>query len=104
MALSSRSVFLILVIALILFTTHAHAFGAGSKCTFLILPTPANTDQPDIASISAVEGRNWRHGDIEDLLKQVTCIKHHKWNAMMIKRVYFGCVLCCGTEKKKTNH
>lgn len=44
----------------------------------------------DIASISKVEGRNWRHGDIEDLLKQVTCIKHHKWNSIMIKRVYFG--------------
>lgn len=44
----------------------------------------------DIASISAVEGKNWRHGDIEDLIKQVACIKHHKWSSMMIKRVYFG--------------
>ncbi|KAK5947500.1 hypothetical protein PMZ80_001651 [Knufia obscura] len=73
MGISSRSFLLIVLIALILFTTRAHAFGAGN-----------------IASISAVEGRNWRHGDIEDLLKQVTCIKHHKWNSMMIKRVYFG--------------
>ena len=69
----SGKVFLIVLIALVLFTTHAHAFGAGN-----------------IASISAIEGRNWRHGDIEDLLKQVKCIDHHKWSSMMIKRVYFG--------------
>ena len=47
-------------------------------------------NHPDIASISAIEGKNWRHGDIEDVLKQVACIKHHKWNTMMMKRVYFG--------------
>ena len=45
---------------------------------------------PDIASISAVEGKNWRHGDIEDVLKTVACISGHKWTSMMIKRVYFG--------------
>ncbi|KAK5081934.1 hypothetical protein LTR70_008624 [Exophiala xenobiotica] len=73
MAMSSKTFLLVVLIALVLFTSHAHAFGAGN-----------------IASISAVEGRNWRHGDIEDLLKQVTCIKHHKWSSMMIKRVYFG--------------
>ncbi|KAK5085167.1 hypothetical protein LTS08_003374 [Lithohypha guttulata] len=73
MALSSRYALLILLIALVLFSTHAHAFGAGN-----------------IASISNIEGKNWRHGDIEDLLKQVTCIKHHKWTSMMIKRAYFG--------------
>jgi hypothetical protein len=44
----------------------------------------------DIASISAVEGKNWRHGDIEDVLKTVAFIKGHKWTSMMIKRVYFG--------------
>lgn len=46
----------------------------------------------DIASISAIEGKNWRHGDIEDILKTVACIKGHKWTSMMIKRVYFGYV------------
>ena len=51
------------------------------------------THRSDIASISAVEGKNWRHGDIEDVLKTVSCIRHHKWNSMMIKRVYFGYVL-----------
>lgn len=44
----------------------------------------------DIASISAVEGKNWRHGDIEDVLKTVAFIKGHEWTSIMIKRVYFG--------------
>ncbi|KAI1624594.1 heterokaryon incompatibility protein Het-C-domain-containing protein [Exophiala viscosa] len=73
MAFLSRNVGLILLLALVLFTARAHAFGAGN-----------------IASISSVEGKNWRHGDIEDVLKTIACIKHHKWNTMMIKRVYFG--------------
>ncbi|EXJ84413.1 hypothetical protein A1O3_05080 [Capronia epimyces CBS 606.96] len=73
MASTRRNVLLILILGLILFTSRAHAFGAGN-----------------IASISAVEGKNWRHGDIEDVLKTVACIRHHKWTSMMIKRVYFG--------------
>jgi hypothetical protein len=73
MGLFSRNVVLVLLLGLVLFTLEAHAFGAGN-----------------IASISAVEGKNWRHGDIEDVLKTVSCIRHHKWNSMMIKRVYFG--------------
>jgi len=48
-------------LALALFTAPAHAFGAGN-----------------IASISKVEGRNWRHGDIEDMLKTVAFLKKHK--------------------------
>ena len=44
----------------------------------------------NIASISKIEGHNWRHGDIEDMLKTVAFIKGHKWTSMMIKRVYFG--------------
>lgn len=42
----------------------------------------------DIASISAIEGKNWRHGDIEDMLKGVQCIRKHKWNSMMMKREF----------------
>ena len=42
------------------------------------------------ASISKIEGHNWRHGDIEDMLKTIAFIKGHKWTSMMIKRVYFG--------------
>ncbi|PWY89018.1 heterokaryon incompatibility Het-C [Aspergillus heteromorphus CBS 117.55] len=64
---------LILGLLLVLAPTQTWAFGAGN-----------------IASISAVEGKNWRHGDIEDMLKTVAFIKGHKWTSTMIKRVYFG--------------
>ncbi|RMD40751.1 hypothetical protein DV735_g4362, partial [Chaetothyriales sp. CBS 134920] len=73
MASILRSLVLLGILVALVFSNQAHAFGAGN-----------------IASISAVEGRNWRHGDIEDILKQVSCIRKHKWNSMMIKRVYFG--------------
>ena len=64
---------LLLLCVLLLCATPAHAFGAGN-----------------IASLSKIEGKNWRHGDIEDMLKTVAFIRHHKWSSMMIKRVYFG--------------
>ncbi|KFY52192.1 hypothetical protein V497_08606 [Pseudogymnoascus sp. VKM F-4516 (FW-969)] len=74
MSLSSRgSVFLVLCIVLVLCPAPAVAFGAGN-----------------IPGISTVEGQNWRHGDIEDMLKTVAFLKGHKWSTMMIKRVYFG--------------
>ena len=72
MASAVRFTICIALISFILLP-QAHAFGAGN-----------------IASISAVEGKNWRHGDIEDVLKTVACLKGHKWTSMMIKRVYFG--------------
>ncbi|PKY05496.1 Het-C-domain-containing protein [Aspergillus campestris IBT 28561] len=64
---------LILSVLLVLLPSQVDAFGAGN-----------------IASISAVEGKNWRHGDIEDMLKTVAFITGHKWTSTMIKRVYFG--------------
>ncbi|RMZ90570.1 hypothetical protein DV736_g2198, partial [Chaetothyriales sp. CBS 134916] len=73
MASVLRSLALLSILVLLIFSNLVHAFGAGN-----------------IASIAAVEGKNWRHGDIEDILKQVSCIRKHKWNSMMIKRVYFG--------------
>ena len=60
-------------IVLLCLVTPSHAFGAGN-----------------IASISKIEGHNWRHGDIEDMLEKVAFLKGHKWTSMMIKRVYFG--------------
>ena len=45
---------------------------------------------PDIASVAKIEGKNWRHGDIEDMLATLSFIKGHKWTSNMIKRVYFG--------------
>lgn len=72
--MSSHKYTLLLVLALlVLLPTPAAAFGAGN-----------------IASISKIEGHNWRHGDIEDMLKTVACLRGHKWTSMMIKRVYFG--------------
>lgn len=44
----------------------------------------------NIASISQIEGHNWRHGDIEDLLTTVAFLRGHKWSSMMVKRAYFG--------------
>ncbi|KFY26413.1 hypothetical protein V493_04104, partial [Pseudogymnoascus sp. VKM F-4281 (FW-2241)] len=74
MSLSSRGcVFLVLCIVLVLCPAPAVAFGAGN-----------------IPGISTIEGHNWRHGDIEDMLKTVAFLKGHKWSTMMIKRVYFG--------------
>lgn len=59
-----------------LFTT-AHAFGAGN-----------------IPSDSSIEGKNFRHGDIEDVLAQIVIShrggKTRKFDGLDIKRVYFG--------------
>ncbi|KAF2860996.1 heterokaryon incompatibility Het-C [Piedraia hortae CBS 480.64] len=67
------SLLLTFLAVLLLLTPQVAAFGAGN-----------------IASISKLEGHNWRHGDIEDTLKTVAFIKGHKWTSMMVKRVYFG--------------
>lgn len=69
----SGSFLLIACILLIVLPSPAAAFGAGN-----------------IPSIANIEGKNFRHGDIEDMLKTVAFIKGHKWTSMMIKRVYFG--------------
>ncbi|KAK2759163.1 hypothetical protein FQN54_003263 [Arachnomyces sp. PD_36] len=71
--LGFKSSLLVLALLLVFLPTQVHAFGAGN-----------------IASISKIEGKNWRHGDIEDMLKTVAFIKGHKWTGMMVKRVYFG--------------
>ncbi|KAJ5102059.1 hypothetical protein NUU61_004281 [Penicillium alfredii] len=63
----------VLVCLVLLLLPQVHAFGAGN-----------------IASISAIEGKNWRHGDIEDVLRTLAFISGHKWTSTMIKRVYFG--------------
>ena len=61
------------LVILLALAKPTHAFGAGN-----------------IASIAKVEGTNWRHGDIEDMLSTVAHLKGYKWTSMMIKRVYFG--------------
>ncbi|KAB8214448.1 heterokaryon incompatibility protein Het-C-domain-containing protein [Aspergillus novoparasiticus] len=66
-----------LILSLILaFSGQAHAFGAGN-----------------IASISRIEGQNWRHGDIEDALLTLFVARvagGRKFNKFDVQRVYFG--------------
>ncbi|EIT77358.1 heterokaryon incompatibility protein Het-C-domain-containing protein [Aspergillus flavus] len=68
---------LCLLLSLILaFSAQAHAFGAGN-----------------IASISRIEGQNWRHGDIEDALLTLFLARvagGRKFNKLDVQRVYFG--------------
>ncbi|KAK2832046.1 hypothetical protein FQN49_006909 [Arthroderma sp. PD_2] len=73
MGLNPTTTILLIAILLVVLPTRVEAFGAGN-----------------IASVSAVEGKNWRHGDIEDVLKTIAFIKGHKWTTNMVKRVYFG--------------
>ncbi|SMR58674.1 unnamed protein product [Zymoseptoria tritici ST99CH_1E4] len=71
--MGSTTLLVFCLVGLVLFASPVAAFGAGN-----------------IASISNVEGHNWRHGDIEDLLTTVAFIRGHKWTSMMVKRAYFG--------------
>jgi hypothetical protein len=64
---------LVVALLLVVLPGKAAAFGAGN-----------------IPSIAQVEGHNWRHGDIEDMLKTVAFLHGKKWTTMMIGRVYFG--------------
>ncbi|EHA47580.1 HET-C protein [Pyricularia oryzae 70-15] len=67
------TVLLVLGIVLVVMPGKAAAFGAGN-----------------IPSISQVEGHNWRHGDIEDMLQTLLFLKGKKWSSKNISRVYFG--------------
>ncbi|KAB5585462.1 heterokaryon incompatibility Het-C [Coniochaeta sp. 2T2.1] len=64
---------LVFAIILVVAPSGAHAFGAGN-----------------IPSIAQVEGHNWRHGDIEDVLQTLAFLHGKKWTSMMISRTYFG--------------
>ncbi|QSZ29489.1 hypothetical protein DSL72_004003 [Monilinia vaccinii-corymbosi] len=68
---------LLLSFAILLLLAHpTHAFGAGN-----------------IASVSKIEGLNWRHGDIEDTLLSLVMSRAcggKKFDKMMVARVYFG--------------
>jgi hypothetical protein len=70
---SFRFSLLFLLTVVVFLSSPVSAFGAGN-----------------IASLSKIEGKNWRHGDIEDMLKTVAFLRGHKWTSMMVKRVYFG--------------
>lgn len=53
---------LLLLVGVILLAKPANAFGAGN-----------------IASVSKIEGSNWRHGDIEDALLTIASLGGHKF-------------------------
>jgi hypothetical protein len=77
MAFSHGEVFLLLSIGLIFLARPAAAFGAGN-----------------IASLSKVEGVNWRHGDIEDIILTLAAAKSmsgKKFSKLDIKRVCHSC-------------
>ncbi|KAK8086593.1 putative heterokaryon incompatibility Het-C protein [Apiospora phragmitis] len=67
------SMLLVLAIVLVVMPGRAAAFGAGN-----------------IPSIAQVEGHNWRHGDIEDMLKTVAFLHGKKWTTLLVQRTYFG--------------
>ncbi|KPI38738.1 uncharacterized protein AB675_5786 [Cyphellophora attinorum] len=76
MAFSHGEIFLLLAIGLTFLARPAAAFGAGN-----------------IASLSKVEGVNWRHGDIEDIILTLAAAKSmsgKKFSKLDIKRIYFG--------------
>ncbi|KAL2265194.1 hypothetical protein VTJ83DRAFT_6294 [Remersonia thermophila] len=64
---------LVLSLLLVVLPGRVAAFGAGN-----------------IPSIAQVEGHNWRHGDIEDMLTTIAFLYGKKWSSMNLRRVYFG--------------
>ncbi|KAI0171659.1 heterokaryon incompatibility protein Het-C-domain-containing protein [Pestalotiopsis sp. NC0098] len=67
---------LLALVVLVVYARPALAFGAGN-----------------IASISKVEGQNWRHGDIEDTLLTLLLARAaggKKFDKLAVSRVYFG--------------
>ncbi|KAL4930574.1 Het-C domain-containing protein [Aspergillus undulatus] len=70
------SQYLLCLVVFFSFSGKAYAFGAGN-----------------IASISKIEGQNWRHGDIEDALLSLFLARvagGRKFNKLDVQRVYFG--------------
>ncbi|KAL8407732.1 hypothetical protein RB594_006537 [Gaeumannomyces avenae] len=67
------TVLLVLGIMLVVMPGKVAAFGAGN-----------------IPSIAQVEGHNWRHGDIEDVLQTLFFLGGKKWKSREISRVYYG--------------
>jgi hypothetical protein len=76
MAWSPGTLCLFTLCLFVIFASPAHAFGAGN-----------------IASISRIEGQNWRHGDVEDVLLTLMMARSaggKKFSKLDVLRVYFG--------------
>lgn len=71
----SQSSFLLLFLAIVLLASPAHAFGAGN-----------------IPTASGLDGYNWRHGDIADLLLAlpVSFVSRQRFTTFDASCVYFG--------------
>ena len=82
----------ILALALIWTATPVSAFGAGNIGLHPVFAPRVYLLIDDFAaSVSKLEGHNWRHGDIEDVLLTLGLrIAGSKIRKMEIKRVYFG--------------
>ena len=73
MAYSSLSLELVCLICVLAFAKPAYAFGAGN-----------------IGSTSRIEGQNWRHGDLEDVLLTILMARAaggKKFSKLDVKRV-----------------
>lgn len=79
MAFTSNNLVLFCVVGIVLLARPAHAFGAGN-----------------IASVSKVEGQNWRHGDIEDTLLSIVASRalNGKFGKLDVKRVMRYRIYC----------
>ncbi|CCU81419.1 NIMA-interacting protein TinC [Blumeria hordei DH14] len=76
MSVSYLSITAFYITFVLLLARPIHAFGAGN-----------------IASVSTIEGSNWRHGDIEDTLLLLLMSKStggKKFDKLSVARVYFG--------------
>ncbi|KOS18990.1 hypothetical protein ESCO_000546 [Escovopsis weberi] len=77
-----------------MFETRAYGLLVGLIVLFTLVRPAAAFGAGNIASISKVEGQNWRHGDIEDALLSLAtahAIKGGKlFNKLYVSRVYFG--------------
>jgi hypothetical protein len=75
------------LILLVLWAKPTAAFGAGNIASWVSIQISCETytDSVQTFSISKIEGQNWRHGDIEDMLATVACLQGHKWKSSMIK-------------------
>ncbi|KAG5288699.1 NIMA-interacting protein TinC [Histoplasma capsulatum G186AR] len=76
MAWSTTTTVALTCVLFLLFTRPVHAFGAGN-----------------IASVSKIEGQNWRHGDIEDAILTLMMARSaggKKFSKLQVQRIYFG--------------
>ena len=79
------------LLAAVLHSAHVAAFGAGNIGQHVA--TNPRSPLTGTASISAVEGQNWRHGDIEDTLLHLLLAQvagGRQFSKLDVRRVYFG--------------